>query len=90
LLFAVLIHELYKGRCLLIVKPPKQLLATNNVELQILIVVTMRSTVFWDVISFSPMYVNRRFGGTHIHLDISFLFVFTYHMDPEDGSSIFL
>jgi hypothetical protein len=50
LLSAVLIHELYKGRRLLIAKSRNPLLATNIVQLEILIMVTMRSTVSWYVI----------------------------------------
>jgi hypothetical protein len=39
------------------------------VEFQVLTVVILKSSVFCDIIQFSPLIINQRFGGTcHLHL----------------------
>jgi hypothetical protein len=39
------------------------------VGLEVLTAVVLKSTIFWDVMSCSPLRVNWRFGGTyHLHL----------------------
>jgi hypothetical protein len=41
-----------------------------SVGFEVLTTVVMKRTVFWDIISCSPLKVNRRFGGTyHLHLE---------------------
>jgi hypothetical protein len=39
-----------------------------NVEFEVLTAVVMRSSIFWDITPRSPLKVNRRFGGTCLHL----------------------
>jgi hypothetical protein len=61
----------------------------------------MKSTIFWDITPFSPLSVNRRFGGTYrLHLQdrknkftkkaCSRVSCWTYFLDPEDGGDMFL
>jgi hypothetical protein len=49
-------------------------------QLQVLTTITMKSTIFWDVMPYNSVDVHRRFGGTycfHLHcrslLDVCFL-----------------
>jgi hypothetical protein len=44
----------------------------NHVKLEILAMVTMRCTVFCDVISFSPVQFRLSFEGTQMQLAIFF------------------
>jgi hypothetical protein len=40
-----------------------------NVECEILTAVVMKSAIFWDITPYSPLSINRRFGGTYsLHL----------------------
>jgi hypothetical protein len=42
---------------------------TPDVGFEVLTVVVMKSTIFWDITPCSPLSVNRRFGGTYcLHL----------------------
>jgi hypothetical protein len=36
-----------------------------HVGFEVLAAVVMKSTIFWDMRSCSPLGVNRRFGGTY-------------------------
>jgi hypothetical protein len=41
----------------------------NNVGIEVLTAVVMKSAVFWDITPCSPLKVDQRFGGTyHLHL----------------------
>jgi hypothetical protein len=41
----------------------------NYVGFEVLTAVVMKSYIFWDITSCSPIKVNRRFGGTYrLHL----------------------
>jgi hypothetical protein len=69
----------------------------------VLTAVVMKSTIFWDIMSCSPLKVNRRFGGTY---RLNFqgqrisraLLATCFHagflrglfFDPEDGGDMFL
>jgi hypothetical protein len=60
----------------------------------------MKSTIFWYIKQYSPLKVNRRFGGTyllHIHSRIRSqrgirwqTGIFFCLFDPEDGGNMFL
>jgi hypothetical protein len=40
-----------------------------NAGFEVLTVVVMKNSIFWDITPCSPLRVNRRFGGTHrLHL----------------------
>jgi hypothetical protein len=34
------------------------------VRFEVITAVVMKSTIFWDITPYSPLKVNRRFGGT--------------------------
>jgi hypothetical protein len=38
---------------------------TEHVGLEVLVVLVMKSAIFWDITPCSPLKVNRRFGGTY-------------------------
>jgi hypothetical protein len=70
---------------------------------EILTVVVMKSTVFWDITPCSPLKVNRHFGGKYrLHIQdrkiSSALFATCFHAglllglfyDREDGGYMFL
>jgi hypothetical protein len=43
--------------------------ARNNVEIQVLVAVVMKSSIFWDITPCRLLKVNGRFGGTcRLHL----------------------
>jgi hypothetical protein len=73
------------------------------VGFEVLTVVVMKSTIFWDIKLCSLLKVNRRFGGTYrLHLQgrrISSVvlstsfdagFLLGLFFDPEDGGDMFL
>jgi hypothetical protein len=39
--------------------------STSALHLRNFTSVPMKNTIFWDILSCSPLKVNRRFGGTH-------------------------
>jgi hypothetical protein len=52
----------------------------------------VKSSIFWDITSCSPLKVNRRFGGRCRLLATCFHASYLLYLffDPEDGSDIFL
>jgi hypothetical protein len=73
----------------------------DNVGFEVLTVVVMKSTIFWDITPCSPLSVNRRFEGTYRHhlqgRKISWArnqresrWQAELCFDPEDGGDIFL
>jgi hypothetical protein len=47
---------------------PHAVNSSVDVGFEVLTAVVMKSTVFWDVTPYSPLEVNRCFGGTyHLH-----------------------
>jgi hypothetical protein len=64
-----------------------------TVGFEVLTVVVMKSTIFWDIMPRSPLKVNWRFGA----LDLALLatcfhagFLLGLFFDPKDGSDMFL
>jgi hypothetical protein len=68
------------------------------VGIEVLTAVVMKRSVFWDIISCSPLKVNRCFGGTcrlNLRHDTGSRqdyagFVRSLFFDPEDGGGMFL
>jgi hypothetical protein len=67
---------------------------------QDLAAVVMQSTIFWDITSYSPFNVNRRYAGTYrLHLQVRISRA-RYHREkqvarlphafPKDGGDMFL
>jgi hypothetical protein len=63
---------------------------------EVLTAVIMKSTIFWDIMPYSPLSVNRRFGGTYrLHLQgkppaFALVSCSAYFFDPEAGGDMFL
>jgi hypothetical protein len=68
---------------------------------EVVTVVVMKDTIFWDITPCSPLKVNRSFGGKYrLHLQgrkISLLgtcfhasFLLGLFFDPKDGGDMFL
>jgi hypothetical protein len=53
----------------------------GHVGFEVFTAVVVKSAIFWDVTPFSPLSVNRRFGGKSCS---------AYFFDPEDGGDMFL
>jgi hypothetical protein len=68
----------------------------NDGGFEVLIVVVMKSSTFWDITPCNPLKVNRRFGGTCRLLPGSACyllhagFLLGLFFDPEDGGDMFL
>jgi hypothetical protein len=45
-------------------------------------VVDIKSFIFWDVALYSPLNVNRRFGGTCLHLNLLYAALFAWFIIP--------
>jgi hypothetical protein len=60
-----------------------------HVGLEVLTPVVMKSSIFWDIASWSPVKVNRRFGGSTCYL-LYAGFLFGLMFDPEDRGDMFL
>jgi hypothetical protein len=64
-----------------------------EIGFEVLTTVVMKSSVFWDIMLYSLLKVNRRFGGTrHLQLQSSVFyllhagFLLDLFVEPEDGS----
>jgi hypothetical protein len=70
----------------------------TGIGFEILTVVLMKSYIFWDITTYSPLKVNRRFGGTSERVSkqrsaFSFIhagFFLGLFFDSEDGEETFL
>jgi hypothetical protein len=84
------------------VKKKKKKKRNNNnnqycVGFEVLTAVVMKSSIFWDIMSCSPLKVTPRFGGTcRLHLQIRRMSQTTNEREAgckqssEDGGDVFL
>jgi hypothetical protein len=55
---------------------------------EVLTIMIMKSSLFWDIILCNPLKLNQYFRGTCSLLQVGFLFSISFN--PEDGGNMFL